>query len=314
MIQEISAHLREKFKVFSLTDNIILNNKLIFVEESRFQPLQAADIQPITYIDGGQAEIVLGGNLSLSFIRLCAQTLAATKKQQQEIIEFYLLVTARFTKGELWYDAKIFPVQGRQLIRSEDLTINSVDTTIRNGLERAPLSKVAAMARRFAELALAAQYKDNNVLLDGTLQATVRHEERYLGLLGDNVSALAKTCSLFTTSGNSPVVLLQKISPYPGCWSFMLEEKSYFVKLHQKSKHVFRFEGNYNLLPSLLATSTDPLFLGYPYGLLLVDKMARVSEAERKSLRMNIMLRAENRELSQYLAAANAHEILDSLS
>ena len=135
-------------------------------------------------------------------------------------------------------------------------------------------------------------------------------QEKYIP---DNVSALAKSSSLFTTSGNSPVILLNKIG-LSNCWSYFLTDKTYFVKLNQKAKHVFRFEGNKEVLPYLINNSNDALFLGYPYGLIFVDKIARISNSEKNSLKMNFLLRKDNQEIAEYLNTSNAHEILDNIS
>jgi hypothetical protein len=59
--------------------------------------------------------------------------------------------------------------------------------------------------------------------------------------------------------------------------------------------------------------SSDALFLGYPYGLIAVDKLARVSNEEKRSMTMNILLRAENKDILEYLSTTNAHDILDRL-
>lgn len=168
------------------------------------------------------------------------------------------------------------------------------------------------MARRFAELAVAAMVAVDVIVLDGTLEPSFRNEEKYLPKLPVNVCALAKSSSLFTASGNSPVVLLNKLSP-SGRWSYFVEEQSYFVKLHEKARHVFRFTGNKDFLPYLVENSTDALFLGYPYGLIAVDRFARVSNEEKRSLKMNLLLKADNKEIAEYLSATDAHDILDNL-
>ena len=108
------------------------------------------------------------------------------------------------------------------------------------------------------------------------------------------------------------MVLLNKMGGQ-GCWTYHMENKTYFVKLHEKAKHVFRFEGNPEILPHLMNNSRDALFLGYPYGLILADQLARVSNEEKNSLRMNFLLRKENKEIMGYLNATNAHEILDRM-
>ena len=41
--------------------------------------------------------------------------------------------------------------------------------------------------------------------------------------------------------------------------------------------------------------------------------MARVSNAEQNALKMNLLLRDENKEIVEYLNTMNAHDILDNL-
>lgn len=312
MLSQISQHLRQKLRLFFLTDNLILNNKVVPVSSENFQELiPSSEEKTIAFVDGGQAEILSGGNLCLSFLRVFAQVMRGEKKIDSLKEEFYLLTTAVYRQGEIWYESKIFAKEN--FLDESDLVISSYDASIKSGQERGPISKVANMARRLAELKLASRIKADYILLDGTLEPIFQNEEKYLSMLGKNVSALAKTCSLFTTCGNSPVVLLQKLSPYQSCWVYDVGEKNYFVKLHSKAKHVFRFQGDPEILPMLIANSSDPLFLGYPYGLILADKMARVSNEEKNSLKMSLLLRDENRELVGYLNTLNAHEILDNL-
>lgn len=307
MLSAISQHLREKLRVFSLTDNIILNNKIIPIAKERFQQLVPAE-KPITFIDGGQAELLYGGNIHLSFIRVASLTMSGTTKINQAVHEFYVLVTSTFKESDIWYEGKVFTT-ATPLINN--IFIPSNDATIRTGQERAPISRISSMARRFAELSLA-QKQRGFVIIDGTLQKTMTGEEQYLEKLSPAVSALAKTCQLFTTQGNNPAVLLQRLSPYPGCWRYAVDETTSFAKLHGKSKHLFRSEGDASVLPFLLSQSSDPVFLGYPYGLILVDRLARVSNEEKNSLKARILLREENRELQDYLNTLNAHEILDN--
>ncbi len=318
MLSEISRHLQEKLKVFFLTDNLILNNKVIPITPENFQeihrsPEKETEPKTIAFIDGGQAEILSGGNINLSFIRVFAQVMNNNAKISSVTEEFYILTNAVYRQGEIWYEGKLFSTRNDVLVEESDLIISSTDASIRSGNERAPISKVTMMARRFAELKLAQKISADYILLDGTLETIFKNEEKYIAALGSNVAALAKTCSLFTTCGNSPVVLLQKLSPYAGCWQYAAGGNNYFVKLHPQAKHIFRFQGNAGILPGLVANSSDALFLGYPYGLIVADKLARVSNSEKNSLKMSFLLRNENREVASYLAAMDAHEILDRL-
>jgi hypothetical protein len=307
MLTEISQEIKSMINSFSAEDNIVFNNKVIRINKNNFQEIISNENKTIAFIDGGQAEIISTGNFCLSFIRIAAVFFQNNKKINQIKKEFYLFTKSKYLNEDLYYESKIF---GNKIINEEDLLISSNDSSIKTGSERAPISKITNMARRFAELSLAKEIQADHIILDGTLEPTFKNEEKYIP---NNASALAKSSSLFTTSGNSPVILLNKIG-LSNCWSYFLENKTYFVKLNQKAKHVFRFEGNREALPYLVNNSKDALFLGYPYGLIFVDQIARVSNSEKNSLKMNFLLRKDNQEIAEYLSTSNAHEILDNIS
>lgn len=312
MIEKISQTIKENIQNFPSDDSLIFNNRIIKIDKSNFRPLiSTAENKTITFVDGGQAEILSAGNFCLSFIRIFAQAFQGNKKINSDKNEFYVLTTAIWNEGDIFYGSTVFPLT-EKLIDETDLLISSNDSTIKNGIERAPIAKVASMARRFAELELAFRIQADYIVLDGTLEPSYKNEEKYLEKLSKNTSAIAKISSLFTASGNSPVVLLNKIG-LPGCWSYFVDDKTSFMKLHPQARHVFRFEGNRAALPFLVENSSDAVFVGYPYGLIYADKMARVSNAERDSLRMNFLLRKENKEILHYLNSTNAHEILDEM-
>ena len=309
MLKDIAEYLRKKVELLSSEDKLIYNNKILAVDRNNFSMISGEVKQKtIAFIDGGQAEILSAGNFCLSFIRIGALVFRDNKKTKDYKHEFYLLTTARYERGTLLYESKIF---GDRIIDENDLLISSEDSSIRIGMERAPISRVSSMARRFAELSLAKKVEAEVVVLDGTMETTFRNEEKYLNL-PENVCSIAKSSSLFTTSGNSPTVLLNQISP-EGCWSYLVEGNSYFVKLHPGSKHVFRFMGDKEYLSLLSENSKDALFLGYPYGLIAVDKFARVSNSEKNTMRMNLLLRDENKKLADYLSTSDAHQILDNI-
>jgi len=311
MLNKISLALREKIKSFTSEDSILFNGQVHKINPASFAVIPAAEEkQSVTFIDGGQAEIFTTGNFCLSLIRIVGITMQNGKKTKLDQNEFYALSTASYRQDELWYEAKIFPIKGEQLIEEKELVISSTDGSICSGRERAPLERISGIIRRLAELSLAAKCKSQSIILDGTLQPTYPREEKYLSRLSENCCGLAKTSSLFTIQGNNPLILFQKISP-AGCWSYHLWDKTYFIKLHPQARHVFRFEGNIKSLPDLVENSTDPLFLGYPYGLILADRLARISNVEKATLRTKFLLR--NPELLEYFHAQDAHDILDNM-
>ncbi|MFH1275950.1 MAG: hypothetical protein ABIH82_02470 [Candidatus Woesearchaeota archaeon] len=325
MLNQISQKLKDKINSFSIDDKIIFNNKYFKIDKANFTEVLSnsmVDDKTISFIDGGQAEIISAGNFCLSLIRVVELKFNNNKKFNQQKHEFFLLTTAESSAGDLWYESKIY---GDKLIDEMDLLISSNDSSIKIGNERAAINKVVNIARRFAELSLAFQSTADFIVLDGTLEKTFKNEEKYLGKLFNGTSSgslnntyhkkicsLAKSSTLFTALGNSPVVLLNQIGPN-GCWNYNVDHKTSFVKLHPRSKHVFRFEGNKEVLPFLVQNSHDATFLGYPYGLILVDKIARVTNEEKSSLSMQFLLNQQNKEIVDYLKTTNAHQILDNM-
>jgi NurA-like 5'-3' nuclease len=91
----------------------------------------------------------------------------------------------------------------------------------------------------------------------------------------------------------------------------------FFAKLNENAKHIFRIEF-YKEVPfkieesiGLLAfNSIDPVFLGYPYGLIDADNFARITNEEKEMLKLRIIAGMEN---SNLLNELNAHEMLDKI-
>ena len=95
----------------------------------------------------------------------------------------------------------------------------------------------------------------------------------------------------------------------------------FFAKFHDKSRHIFRFE-SFNIqkakaqetINALSGNCVDPIFIGYPYGLVEADRIARVSNQEKESLKTMFLVKLRNKNIDKYLSSANAHEILDKIS
>ena len=337
VIEKIGEELSKVISSYSIKeDSLLYNGKEFAIDSGNFAAIETVgaldsvdsnSAKEVCFIDGGQAEVLMGGSFCVSFIRVAAAGFLNGKKTDIRRHEFYFLTYAQDRGGEIFYVSKVFANDDFELlIREEDLIVSSRDGNLQSGLQRASISKVTNMARRFAELELARrigiELSDSGyVVLDGILQASFTGEEKILDGLGDNVFGLAKTSQLFTREGNNPCVLLNSLVPKElATWSYRIIDMACFVKLHEKSRHIFRFEGKKNIgvwdevLPLLVGLSTDPIFLGYPYGLVFVDQIARVSEQERRSLKIKFLfLTKGNSDLANYLATNDAHSILDSI-
>ena len=155
-------------------------------------------------------------------------------------------------------------------------------------------------------------------LLEHALALEIHERTRDLVVLdGDNpvegCASLQKSITILTEKGYPLSAAMRKQGP----WSAQLGIVT-AVKLHERSRHVFLA---YNLTEDQLAIlahwSTDVLFPGYPGGLVLADKLARVSQDEQASLR--VQARSLMKDLAQQVALGNAeaasdsHTILDTM-
>ena len=97
----------------------------------------------------------------------------------------------------------------------------------------------------------------------------------------------------------------------------------HIVKLNKNSRYIFKLEifnkNKYeiNEIMSILKNnSKDPVFLGYPYGLIEADQFARISNKEKDYLKTIFLakLGKDNDKIAQYLNTLNAHNVLDSIA
>jgi len=221
--------------------------------------------------------------------------------------------------------------------------LNSLDETIKQGISRASISNVANVIRRFSELKTAINIIDNLdkngiIVLDGSLQCTFTNEKKYFEELYKKaidkniiICGLSKTTTLMTDKGNSIINALNKFN-IDGKWLYypVVEIKSSnhkadlsFVKLHEKSKYIFKFEiykeqkQYINDVINLISNNCkDSVFIGYPYGLIEADRQARVSTQE-KGMMLTILSTKFGKDwekIKESLSNVDAHEVLDSIS
>ena len=162
------------------------------------------------------------------------------------------------------------------------------------------------------------------------------------------LAALSKTNSLFTENGNLLSAVLSSISNLDSWFYYPIADienhshkaEMFFAKFHEKSRHIFRFEifnvsanrkaisehaqkskifdiqktKAEQIINELASNCADPIFIGYPYGLVEADRIARVPNNEKESLKTMLLVKLKNKSIEKYLSAVNAHEILDKIS
>jgi len=227
----------------------------------------------VTYIDGGNQEILGAPNFSVQMNRLYFNIFKGRNrilpKSLPSRIEFYSATLPDYRHDEIFYDTKIFPLKDEfaDLIPDEHhLSFSSSDRTVTVGTQRADVERVASIARRFAEWEFAKHVTESEleegdiVVHDGALQTGFTNEQRYTERAFDaavkkrvTFTGLSKTSALFTTTGLSLLGAVQKLAEeckVAGPWCLPVAKVLnvhhnafiYVVKLHENARYVFRYE------------------------------------------------------------------------
>ncbi|RME31865.1 hypothetical protein D6789_01375 [Candidatus Woesearchaeota archaeon] len=268
-----------------------------------FTPIERT-ASTLVFVDGGNAVLYESPEALLAYIRVAAIRYEGRKRTAIERREGALLVlhegeTIRATSEEFGFAE----------------TFDANDTSLRMGADDVALATVAQLCRFLIECRVAAN-RACLVIRDGTLQGLNEHEEKALSQL-DNVAGLAKTTTLRSSTGASATSAVLARAP-GGAWCCTLDERCALVKLHPRSDYVFRLDSD---APTVVANklavlADDPAFLGYPYGLIEADRLARISHQEARLLRLRFQAEAGSawRALAERERALDAHSILDALA
>jgi len=246
-------------------------------------------LKKIAFIDGGNAPIISSPGLNISFIRVYYTIYHKNRRIESDKSEFFCVARSEGKTNS----STIFFLKGF-LEESLELEGDSCESII-------------DQTRRLAEL-MTAQYllkkldQGDTIVLDGSLRCSNENEQSEMDRLLSTgkdleilISSIAKTCSLLTDDGQS---LVQALRPHSGMWFMPIADDNvdaFIVKLNKLAYHVFRFEIQKGqsrlvsldrLLGFIAANSTDPVFLGYPYGLIDADLFARVRNEEQDYLRV----------------------------
>ena len=326
-----------------------------------FVPIR--DVEPsirTAFVDGGNQEILGAPNFSAQINRIYFNIFKGRDrippKSLPSRIEFYSATTSDFRDGGIFYDTRVFPLKvGFEGLVPEDmhLSFSSLDRTVTFGTQRADISHVASVARRFAEWELAKHVieseldKGDLIVHDGSLQTSLTNEQTYMARAleaamskGVVFAGISKTSTLFTTTGLSLLGAVQKLAEdygVKGPWCLPIAKVAnlqhnafiYVVKLHENANYVFRYEiyGEQarrmsdedlcSVTSALTSNSKDISFPGYPYGLVDADSFAQVSGDEIDAYRVPLMSEISRlgkwKKISRHICSGDAHNVLDVL-
>lgn len=259
----------------------------------------SGDSGSVGFVDGGNAELIAAPNFSLHFIRLYGVVLEGSKRVSSTEKEVYCLV--RLSDGK--YEAVFFPERKGFVF---------------NVSEFEDLSQVGSHVRRLLELEFAASVVSDVLVLDGSLYTKGPVEKELMqSLKSRNLVGFSKTTRDVTAKGNSVVGFLNRIADFNGwyCEAGSYDDVVvYFANF--ASNYIFKIETNCGpRFSELFMNSRDYVFPGYPYGLVLVDKFARVSNKEKEYLITMLKTKSGQnwKRIEQSVVSLNAHDILDNI-
>ncbi len=302
--------------------------------EAGFRPVEPVDSdRMLVFVDGGNQEVLGAPNFSVHINRTYFSAFRGkeriTDNSLPERVEFLSAAHSRYHKGKIFYDTALVPLRPgfKELLPQEgDLSFDSFDRTVMEGVMRANISRVASIARKFAEWEygfhlIQKEMEDGDVLvLDGTLQTSYTNEFKYAKRVYEAarsknviVTGLSKTSRLFTTTGLSLLGAVSKLAadnqiPY-GSWYFPVAEAMstdhnafiFVVKFSEVADYIFRYEmygDQYKsmdqetineILSRLAENARDVSFPGYPYGLVEADRFARITGDDVESYQVLLL-------------------------
>lgn len=296
----------------------------------------------IAYVDGGQADIISTPEQCISLIRTLLVIFNGNQKKLIKKFEFFCSVQTS-PENEISYVMHCSP---NELLSNSlnNLVFNSWDKSLMEGFNRVRITKIPELIRKLAEIktlefALKHLSAHDILVWDGSLEVEHAVFETPFQILlqqarSQSVSliGLSKTCTLLTQQGRSVIDVLRNLAP-EGKWYYSpysasqksdkFDTKAYlvFAKLHSLADHIFRVEITPPITPEIILQlseqSKDPVFLGYPYGLILCDQLARVSNHEKEllsvKLRTTLHMGHSAAQFEKSFASTNAHSILDSI-
>ncbi len=281
------------------------------------------DGKKLCFVDGGNNRIALYPGGAVDVMRLYYSIFRGGEKIEFGRYDFIL--DSRYDPEERSYLVEIYDLSSSNLL-PEKMSVE--ENYVKEGAK-----EIGSFVRRIGEWLLVERISDkcDYVIRDGSLQTGEKGEWEYQERALQSVKGIigiSKTCSLITTRGYSLVAAIHHLSIKHGIkapWYYNPIAKNistirgdlFVIKLHPFSEYAFRSEiypesVSHDILSELIFISSDPTFLGYPYGLIDADLNARVSDEEIKIYRS---LFSDNLDEFSRLEmnAMNAHDIISEV-
>jgi len=291
-----------------------------------FHSLEEIRDKKIGFVDGGNNIIFLSPGQAVHLMRLYYSIFENETKK--EYGRYTFILNSFFEPEENMFQVEIYDVDSSGLL-PEKMSIGAEEID-----EREKIKGIGAYIRRIGEWILLEKLlgKSDIIVRDGALQTGEKKETIYANKVFDNVNneviiGFSKTCSLVTERGYSLVASIHYLSKKNGIeapWYYnpiaknisTIKGDMFVVKLHPYSEHVFRVEiypeDRVRMLGALIPMANDPVFIGYPYGLIDADVNARISDEEARMYK-EILYNAADEFTRMQANAVNSHDIISGV-
>lgn len=335
--EEINSHLEHKSdKPRGISS---LEHESHELSEESFKQLRLNNSGiSMMFIDGGLSEIVCSPSIAMYHLRLAMVSYKGLEMDDKEVRDYLMLSKIDEEDGSLYYVAKLFPADNKGKAQTERISID--DPSLKEGFNTGTITRFASMMLRFSELGFAEEMAKKTsksiMVIDGSLQTTYTREDKVMDRLtetckGKDVLLIGfpKTTSMLTESGQDITYSLRSLEgkmkgkmwyygPVLNYHDETFSADIIYAKLHRSARRLFRIEisnrfenvDRNKVLGELATNSADPVFLGYPYGLIKADAIARVANDERRQLRARIMNHIPIEEME---SSSDSHSVLDSI-
>lgn len=279
---------------------VLLDGKKTMLKKEGFQPLpqSSSSEENLYFIDGGNQELLTTPLFTVQKIRIACVQYKGTKRIGIEEDTYFALATNDKT---VW--------------------LQNEDDVTRFGFEENPVDSM----RKTLEYEKAVSKAQNKgfVIVDGNISSKNVKQNTYKKVIKQtNIVGITKTTTAKNEEGLPANLILHtftKKNKIQKPYLFFLHEANK-VKTHLVCYHGYKVlrldltnKDVKNVLESLTKHFYDPVFLGYPYGLVDADDQARITnkEVQESALVLKKRLGLETFEILK--ESYDSHDVLDSI-
>ncbi|MEM2131081.1 MAG: hypothetical protein QXR96_01025 [Candidatus Woesearchaeota archaeon] len=302
----------------------------------------------IAFVDGGICEILKSSLMGVYFNRIYYTIYQNNKRIKNYLVEFYSYIFPKIEEDKILLICEIFYFGEKKILYlKNNYNFDGFDKKISVNNKIVDIEIVANIVRRFAELNIINEIEADYVVLDGSFDINYPDEEKILKYIIEEtkkkekiILGLSKT-NQFIIRGFPLSYFLNKVANESEKKEFIyyLDESDYskvfFIKNIEQSDFCFRLDllngflnlneiKNLNYLLNkklkeifflLKENSKDPIFLGYPYGLIEADMFARISNKEKEQLMIRFLslFGKEGKEIKKIFFMNKTHDVLDKI-